>query len=190
MPAVSPFERFGTFPRSGLYRQESEKDACGLAMVATLRGTAGHDIIDTALSALRNLEHRGAVGSDSGTGDGAGIITQMPDRFFRSVLDFELPTQGSYGAGLVFLEIDEDSRAFEASFSKLCEARGLTLLGTREVPTNPDSLGDLARPAMPQIIQVFVSSAKHDNEQLERELYFLRKSSEKSLKVYHPSLSV
>ncbi len=190
MSGQSPFERFNTAPAaSGLYDPARDKDACGLAMVATLRGTAGHDIIDTALSALRNLEHRGAVGSDAGTGDGAGIITQMPDRFFRSVLDFELPTQGSYGAGLVFLEIDEDSRAFEASFSKLCEARGLTLLGTREVPTNPDSLGDLARAAMPQILQVFVSSAKHDNEQLERELYFLRKSSEKSLKVYHPSLS-
>ena len=181
MSGLSPFERFNTAPAaSGLYDPARDKDACGLAMVATLRGTPGHDIIDTALSALRNLEHRGAVGSDAGTGDGAGIITQIPDNFFRSVTDFELPKAGFYGAGLVFLEIDADSRNFEASFSKLCEARGLTLLGTRVVPVNPESLGDLARAAMPQIIQVFVSSANNQSEEeLERELYFLRRISER-----------
>ena len=86
-----PFSRsgaqsgFSAVPaRQGLYDPAFEKDACGLAMVATLRGTAGHDIIDAALNALRNLEHRGAVGSDAGTGDGAGIITQIPDAFLRA----------------------------------------------------------------------------------------------------------
>ena len=84
MSGQSPFERFNTAPAaSGLYDPARDKDACGLAMVATLRGTPGHDIIETALNALRNLEHRGAVGSDAGTGDGAGIITQLPDLFFR-----------------------------------------------------------------------------------------------------------
>jgi len=81
---MSPFERFSRWPRSGLYNQSFEKDACGLAMVATLRGTAGYDIIETALTALRNLEHRGAIGSDEGTGDGAGILFQIPDEFFRN----------------------------------------------------------------------------------------------------------
>ena len=97
MPALSPFQRFNAGPSAqGLYDPSAEKDACGLAMVATLRGTPGHDIVDMALSSLRNLEHRGAVGSDAGTGDGAGILTQIPDRFFRKVLSFELPAQGSY----------------------------------------------------------------------------------------------
>lgn len=91
---VSPFSRFGSIPeKSGLYNPADEKDSCGFAMVATTRGYAGHDIIDTALSSLRNLEHRGAVGSDAGTGDGAGILIQVPDAFFRAVLGFDLPRQ-------------------------------------------------------------------------------------------------
>ena len=86
MSLTPPFARFGTVPPAqGLYDPSAEKDACGLAMVATLRGTAGHDIITAALDALRHLEHRGAVGSDAGTGDGAGIITQIPDGFLRAV---------------------------------------------------------------------------------------------------------
>ena len=94
----------GGFPaRQGMYNPAFEKDACGLAMVATLRGEPGHDIVDLALTALRNLEHRGAIGSDAGTGDGAGILTQMPDVFFRDVVPFALPPMGEYAAGLAFL---------------------------------------------------------------------------------------
>src|SRR4249919_59200 len=110
----APFQSvpFSTAPEAtGLYNPRFEKDACGLAMVATLRGTAGHDIIDTALGALRNLEHRGAVGSDAGTGDGAGILTQMPDAFLRAVAGFELPPVGEYAAGMVFLPRDDEARA-------------------------------------------------------------------------------
>src|SRR5690554_4551471 len=93
--------RFSAVPQaSGLYDPAKEHDACGLAMVATLRGSAGHDIIATALHALRNLEHRGAVGSDAGTGDGAGIVTQIPDAFLRAVAGFDLPAQGSYAVGI------------------------------------------------------------------------------------------
>src|SRR6187431_3432507 len=93
------------FPqKQGMYNPAFEKDACGLAMVATLRGQAGHDIIDLALTALRNLEHRGAIGSDAGTGDGAGILTQMPDAFLRAVVDFDLPAVGSYAVGIAYLE--------------------------------------------------------------------------------------
>ena len=91
----------------GMYDPAAEKDACGLAMVATLRGTAGHDIITAALDALRHLEHRGAVGSDAGTGDGAGIVTQVPDAFLREVAEFALPPAGSYAA-----QIDQ-MRGFE-----------------------------------------------------------------------------
>ena len=190
MSGLSPFERFNTAPdASGLYDPSRDKDACGLAMVATLRGTPGHDIIDTALDALRNLEHRGAVGSDAGTGDGAGIITQIPDRFLRSVVDFELPAKGTYGAGLVFLEQDADSRSFLASLDSLAKAENLTFLGSRVVPVNPEVLGDLARAAMPQILQVFLSGDFEDSKALERALFRVRKQSELQLGVYHPSLS-
>src|SRR6187402_4004411 len=111
MALTPPFERFSSVPQAtGLYDPRREKDACGLAMVATLRGTAGHDIIATALRALRNLEHRGAVGSDAGTGDGAGIVTQIPDAFLRDVVDFELPAVGRYAVGMAFLSNDAAER--------------------------------------------------------------------------------
>ncbi|MFA4841585.1 MAG: hypothetical protein WC580_07740, partial [Agrococcus sp.] len=93
-----------------MYDPRHERDSCGLAMVATTRGTAGHDIVALALDALRNLEHRGAVGSDAGTGDGAGILTQMPDAFLRAVVDFDLPEAGAYAAGLAFLPLDGHAR--------------------------------------------------------------------------------
>ena len=141
MAVTSPFQRFNTAPKaSGLYDPSRDRDACGLAMVATLRGTAGHDIVETALDALRNLEHRGAVGSDAGTGDGAGILAQLPDRFLRSVVNFELPEFGSYGAGNVFIHQDESIEEFRASFATLAEDEALEVLGWREVPTRPEVL--------------------------------------------------
>src|SRR5437660_2524314 len=104
MAVTPPHTRFSSQPGAqGLYDPAHERDACGLAMVATLRGTPGHDIIDAALDALRHLEHRGAVGSDAGTGDGAGIITQIPDELLRAVAGFELPEAGAYAVGLGFL---------------------------------------------------------------------------------------
>lgn len=191
MPALSPFERFSAAPEAvGLYDPSAERDACGLAMVATLRGTAGHDIIDLALSSLRNLEHRGAVGSDAGTGDGAGILSQLPDRFFRAVVEFDLPEEGSYGAGLVFLK--EESKAKDKDrLHKLAEEEGLLILGWRLVPTRPEVLGDMAREAMPVIEQVFVSGKSGEaGLELERKLFRLRKRSEREIGIYHPSLSM
>ena len=122
MALLSPFERFNAGPQAqGLYDPSAEKDACGLAMVATLRGTPGHDIVDMALRSLRNLEHRGAVGSDAGTGDGAGILTQIPDEFLRAVAGFDLPALGSYGAGLVFLDEKAASKD-KATFAEIAAA--------------------------------------------------------------------
>ena len=188
---ISPFERFANWPSSGLYQQDSEKDACGLALVATLRGTPGHDIIQTALDALRNLEHRGAIGSDAGTGDGAGILIQIPDAFFRRELGSDLPAAGSYGAGLVFESTDEATRSVErAKFAELASQEDLEVLSWRDVPTNPDVLGNLAREAMPFIAQVFVKSLSGlTGIDLERKLYRLRRASEKTIGIYHPSLS-
>ena len=190
MSGMSPFERFGTAPAAqGLYNPAFDKDACGLAMVATLRGTPGHDIVDTALTALTNLEHRGAVGSDAGTGDGAGILTQIPDLFLRAVVDFQLPEKGKYAVGLVFVEAGNET-TLEAQFANLATEENLRVLGWRDVPVNPEVLGDLAREAMPVIRQVFVGS--DDNAvgmDLERRAFRLRKRSERQLGAYHPSLS-
>ncbi len=198
MALTPPFSRFSAMPEAtGLYDPRNERDACGLAMVATLRGTAGHDIIATALQALRNLEHRGAVGSDAGTGDGAGIVTQIPDAFLRAVVDFELPTVGRYAVGMAFLPNDAAERdEVKAGIASLAATEQLTVLGWREVPVRPDEVGDLARGAMPTFEQLFVQStlASEDGAtagglELERQVFRLRKRAERELHVYFPSLS-
>jgi glutamate synthase (NADPH/NADH) large chain len=203
MALTPPFERFSAVPQAtGLYDPRNEKDACGLAMVATLRGTAGHDIIETALNALRNLEHRGAVGSDAGTGDGAGIITQIPDAFLRAVVDFELPPVGRYAVGMAFLPTDADEReALKAGVAELAAEEHLRVLGWREVPVEPSNLGNLARGAMPSFEQLFVQSTRTSagstagsertagGLDLERQVFRLRKRAEHQLGAYFPSLS-
>ena len=94
-----------------MYDPSSEHDACGVAFVATLRGEAGHDIVDHALTALRNLDHRGAVGADACVGDGSGILVQVPDAFLRAVVPFELPPAGAYAVGIAFLPVSERAQA-------------------------------------------------------------------------------
>ena len=198
-PLLPPVHsRFGAAPTTvGLYDPAAEHDACGLAMVATLRGTAGHDIIATALEALRNLEHRGAIGSDAGTGDGAGIITQIPDAFLRAVVDFDLPRGGNYAVGMTYLPVAEDERtAVKASIGTLAAEEGLTVLGWREVPVQPEELGNLAREVMPAFEQLFVSSVRNTDAglqlagiPLDRQAFRLRKRAERELNVYFPSLS-
>ena len=198
MAFTPPRTRFSTLPaKQGLYDPADEKDACGLAMVATLRGTAGHDIIDAALQALRNLEHRGAVGSDAGTGDGAGIITQVPDVFLRAVSGVELPAAGRYAVGNAFLPTAEGERAaVKAAVETIAAEQDLTVLGWREVPVRPDELGTLARDAMPVIEQLYVSSTRTDENgaplagiALDRLTFFLRKRAERELDLYFSSLS-
>src|SRR3954471_15627081 len=109
---ISPIRRFSAQPAPhGLYDGQHEHDACGVAFVATMRGEPGHDIVDLALTALRNLEHRGAVGAEVDTGDGAGILTQLPDAFLRAVVDFPLPPVGCYAAGIAFLPDDDEGAA-------------------------------------------------------------------------------
>jgi len=198
MASASPYQRFSSVPQAqGLYDPAREHDACGLAMVATLRGTAGHDIIQAALDALRNLEHRGAIGSDAGTGDGAGILTQIPDAFLRGVVPFALPSLGSYVVGMAFLPTDDDERATEkAAIERLADDEGLTVLGWREVPVSADHIGNLARAAMPSFEQLFLQSAREDDTgrplegiALDRQAFRLRKRAERELGSYFPSLS-
>ncbi|QEO15900.1 glutamate synthase large subunit [Agromyces intestinalis] len=198
MSPTPPFARFSSVPEAqGLYDPAAEKDACGLAMVATLRGTAGHDIIQHALDALRHLEHRGAVGSDAGTGDGAGIITQVPDAFLREVVGFPLPAAGAYAVGNAFLPIDPTARsAVKQQLQAIAAAEGLTVLGWREVPVRPDELGTLARAAMPAVHQLYVRATSVDDEgrsaagiELDRLTFRLRKRAERELDLYFASLS-
>jgi glutamate synthase (NADPH/NADH) large chain len=179
-----------------MYNPAFEKDACGLAMVATLRGEAGHDIIDLALTALRNLEHRGAIGSDAGTGDGAGILTQMPDAFLRAVVDFVLPPVGEYAAGMIFLPRDEELRQAEkAGIERIAVSENLVLLGWREVPTADEHLGKLAFEARPVFEQLFVSrpavgeDAALSGIALDRRVFRLRKRARNELGSYIVSLS-
>lgn len=187
----------GAFPpRQGMYNPAFEKDACGLAMVATLRGVPGHDIIDLALTALRNLEHRGAIGSDAGTGDGAGILTQMPDEFLRAVVSFELPPVGEYAAGMAFLPRDAEQRAAQkAGIEEIARSENLVVLGWREVPVEDENLGKLAFAAMPAFEQLFVSrpavgdAAALSGIALDRRVYRLRKRSRTELDAYFVSLS-
>ncbi|MBA8816153.1 glutamate synthase (NADPH/NADH) large chain [Microbacterium halimionae] len=198
-PRHSPTEASvgGAFPhKQGMYNPAFEKDACGLAMVATLRGEPGHDIIDLALTALRNLEHRGAIGSDAGTGDGAGILTQMPDAFLRAVVDFELPPMGEYAAGMIFLPMDSEQReAQKAGIEQIAQSENLEVLGWREVPTDAEHLGKLAYNARPAFEQLFVSrpavgdAAALSGIELDRRVYRLRKRSRHDLGAYFVSLS-
>lgn len=193
MTNLGPYQRHNLVPEaSGLYNPGFERDACGLAMVATLRGTPGHDIVDKALRALRNLEHRGAVGSDAGTGDGAGIITQIPDRFLREVVDFDLPDKGSYAVGTGFLAADPSVRLDEkAAIEAIAGQEDLQVLGWREVPIRPGEIGDLARVSMPGFEQLFVAghSAPVSGIALDRLTFRLRKRVERELGLYFPSLS-
>lgn len=188
-----PYGASGAYPpKQGLYNPAFEKDACGLAMVATLRGVAGHDIIALALQALRNLEHRGAIGSDAGTGDGAGILTQMPHDFLREVTDFDLPDAGEYAAGLAFLPLQaSERRSQKAGVEKIARDEGLEVLGWRVVPTANEHLGKLADEARPAFEQLFVASAGEplSGIALDRVAYRLRKRAGHELGAYFVSLS-
>ena len=188
---VSPL--FSAQPTSrGLYNSEFEHDACGVALIATMRGSAGHDIVDHGLTALRNLEHRGATGADPMVGDGAGILTQIPDAFLREVVDFELPSRGAYAAGIAFLPTDEDERAVAVdTISAIAKQEGLKVLGWRDVPIVADLVGDAARACMPFFRQLFVtaSAGRVVGLGLERLAFCLRKRAEHEATVYFPSLS-
>ncbi len=175
----------------GLYDPTFEHDACGVAFVATLTGQPSHDIVAQAIQALRNLEHRGAVGSEPDSGDGAGILMQVPDRFFREVVDFELPAAGSYAAGTAFIPGEADDVAkVRDQIETIAAEEGLAVLGWREVPVVPDLLGVTSRKVMPAFVQLFVAADKPVEQMtLERMAYCLRKRVERDAGAYFPSFS-
>ncbi|MFE3213772.1 glutamate synthase large subunit [Streptomyces antimycoticus] len=177
--------------RQGMYDPRNEHDACGVGFVATLTGEASHELVEQALTVLRNLEHRGATGSEPDSGDGAGILVQVPDAFLRaSVTGFELPEAGAYAVGIAFLpEGETESAAAAEHIERLAAEEGLTVLGWREVPVAPELLGNGARATMPAFRQLFVADGTSTGVALDRTAFVLRKRAEREAGVYFPSLS-
>ncbi|WP_394434945.1 glutamate synthase large subunit [Streptomyces sp. SGAir0957] len=172
----------------GMYDPRNEHDACGVGFVATLTGEASHTLVEQALTVLRNLEHRGATGSEPDSGDGAGILSQVPDAFLREVVDFDLPDAGSYAVGIAFLP-EEDTESFVSQIETIAGEEGLTVLGWREVPVAPQLLGATARSTMPVFRQIFVADGVNKDIALDRKAFVLRKRAEREADVYFPSLS-
>ncbi|HEX4789130.1 MAG TPA: glutamate synthase large subunit [Actinospica sp.] len=188
----APGALFRALPQAqGLYDPRAEKDACGVAFVATLTGEPSHQIVQQALTALRNLEHRGASGAESDSGDGAGILVQVPDAFLRGAAGFELPAAGGYAVGLAFIpDTDEAEAATRDAVARTAAQEGLTVLGWREVPIAPGLLGATARGVMPRFRQLFVAGAAgQQGIELDRLAFVLRKRVEHETEAYFPSLS-
>ena len=176
----------------GLYDSSFEHDACGVALVATLNKKPTHEIVASGLEALRNLEHRGASGSEPDSGDGAGILIQIPDEFFKSVVDFQLPENSFYAAGIVFLPQDEkEYKAAKETISEVAKKENITILGWRVVPTNPLELGKTAQSVMPRFEMIFVQpqDKKLKDIEIDRAIYPFRKIIENKSNIYFASLS-
>ncbi|MGC7872807.1 glutamate synthase large subunit [Desulfosporosinus sp. SYSU MS00001] len=171
--------------KQGLYDPALEHDACGMGFVVNIKGEKSHTIVEEALKVLENLSHRGASGADENTGDGAGILIQIPHDFFKrecEVLGFDLPAKGSYGVGMIFAHKYEDFRKTQMeTFEKIVLEEGQRILGWREVPIDMTTIGEGAKAVMPRFIQVFIAkdSAITDQMDFERKLYVIRKRAEK-----------
>lgn len=163
----------------GLYRSENEHDACGVGMIVNIHGNKSHELVDSALKVLENMKHRGAEGADNKTGDGAGIMLQIPHEFIL-LQGIPVPEKGCYGTGLLFLPKDETTQGdILRVFIEEVEREGLTLMHLRAVPTNSEILGKDALSTEPAVKQVFITGG--DAESLERRLYLIRKRVEKRI---------
>ena len=177
----------GTPARQGLYDPQFEHDACGVGFVANIKGRKSHDIVSQALTVLRNLDHRGAC-CEVNTGDGAGILMQMPDKFLRKVAAkrrFHLPEPGHYGVGMIFCSTDLGEReASRRVFEQIAAGEGQKVIGWRDVPTNPGPLGVSARASMPFVRQVFIARSPEckDAAEFERKLYMIRKRAHNEIR--------
>ncbi|RAP75293.1 glutamate synthase large subunit [Paenibacillus montanisoli] len=176
--------RLGLPPKQGLYDPQFEKDACGMGFVANIKGIKSHTIIQQALTVLENMEHRGGQGSEPNTGDGAGILLQIPHGFFSremKELGVELPASGEYAVGMLFLSQDESIRSkHERELEAIIREEGQTLLGWRTVPTNDEKLGHSAKSVKPFVRQVFIGRNPELKDELsfERKIYVIRKRAE------------
>ncbi|HZD64550.1 MAG TPA: glutamate synthase central domain-containing protein, partial [Acidimicrobiales bacterium] len=177
---------------AGLYDHNNEHDACGVAFVADLAGGRGHEVVEQALVALCNLEHRGAQGADPDTGDGAGILLQVPDALFRQVAGFSLPEAGAYAVGTAFLPGDPTACAHAtAVVEDIAAEEGARVLGWRDLPVDPSVAGPGARAVMPRFRQLFLAGeeAGEAGLALDRRAFCVRKRAEHEAEVYFPSLS-
>ncbi len=179
-------QRFRFPGPQGLYHPRNEHDACGMGLVASIKGEKSHDIIRKGLEVLINLTHRGAAGCDPETGDGAGILIQIPHVFFArecGELGIQLPEPGAYGVAMVFLPVDKHSRLqCEGVFERIAAEEGLKVLGWRDTPVNGDAIGREARASQPYIEQFFVGRPDGlDEENFERLLYLVRRRTENEM---------
>jgi glutamate synthase (NADPH/NADH) large chain/glutamate synthase (ferredoxin) len=169
----------------GLYDPRFEHDACGVGMVARLDDTPTHEVVERGIAALKNLEHRGASGADPCTGDGAGILMQMPDELLRAAVSFELPPAGRYGVLMCFLPARDEARRarLEGLLERTVAAEGQRVLGWRDVPVRPEHTGEVAGACRPEIRQLFVGAGPEqaaDRDAFERKLYVIRRVCELS----------
>lgn len=181
--AIKQVPRPAQPPAQGLYDPAFEHDACGVGFLVNINGKASHTIIEQGIDILKNLLHRGATGADMNTGDGAGLLFQMPDRFLRKVCrekNIQLPAAGRFGTGMFFLPRSKSKfQKAVTIIEAVAQKENLPLLGRREVPVDPAVLGDMAREEMPAIQQMFFDGGKLSGDALERRLYILRKQIEK-----------
>lgn len=175
-----------------MYDPQFERDACGIGFVANIKGVKSHEIVKQALRVLCNLDHRGGQGSEQNTGDGAGILMQIPDAYLQIACaeeNIKLPAAGHYGVGMVYLPQDLEARqACEKIIERIVSEEGQQFLGWRTVPTDNSSLGESAQSAEPFVRQVFIgeSASVASNLDFERKLYVIRKLSENAIKISLP----
>jgi glutamate synthase (NADPH/NADH) large chain len=182
----------------GLYNPENEHDNCGIGFVANIKGKPSHDIVLRGLDVLLNMDHRGATSSDNTTGDGAGLLMQIPHEYITEVLKLDVGEKGNYGTGIIFLPKDETEAASCIDvLSKHIMEEGLTLVGYRDVPVDSSAPGEIAKTTEPNVKQIFIRSSL-EREALERKLFMVRKLAEKEIResdltykdwFYQPSLS-
>lgn len=170
--------------KQGLYDPQFEHDACGVGFIVHMKGQPSHEIVEQALTILLNLDHRGACGAEKNSGDGAGILMQIPHKFLKKVTDFALPEPGQYGVGMIYASPDPEKRAKGRElFEQIAAEEGQQVLGWRDVPTDHSSLGETAKASEPHVQQVFIGrSAGLDDLGFERKLYVIRKRSHSALR--------
>jgi glutamate synthase (NADPH/NADH) large chain len=176
-------ERYGACERQGLYNPDMEKDSCGVGFIANIKGKKSHDILKQGLQILKNLKHRGAAGADASTGDGAGIMLQIPHEFFCAEMNkqqVKLPNTGDYAVCMVFLPREPNARLFcEGILERIIIEEQQKLLGWREVPVNENACGESARATRPVVAQVFVGRGEQSPDAFERKLLIIRKRTQK-----------
>src|SRR5207302_7355827 len=183
---IDPTPRSGLPAPQGLYDPANERDSCGIGFVANIKGQKSHEIILKGIQVLINRTHRGACGCDPETGDGAGVLIQIPHKFFArecAKLGFELPEPGTYGVGMTFLPVEKHQRLqCEGILERIVREEGLKVLGWRDTPTFASAIGRVARASQPYIQQIFVGCPSGmDEDAFERKLYVVRRRAENEI---------